>query len=129
MRILDKRFGNNDPTNVKDNQHHNFNRCNFQHKGKYGERQNLNYSYRGKWIQCLKCKGFGHIQVKCLSFLRKQRQIYNITNDEINEEGGSNQAKNVMTFTTHIKDIEKCYVYIDEPSNSKNMFVTLIQKT
>lgn len=50
MRIIEKRYGNNVPTNIKDNQHHNFNKCNFQQKGKDGEIQNLNYSYKGKGI-------------------------------------------------------------------------------
>lgn len=73
---------------------------------------------------CLKCKYFGHIQVECLSFPRKQRNIYNVTNYE---KGESNQANNVLTFTTHIKNM-KGLIYTSEPSNSKNMCVTPLQK-
>lgn len=40
MRKLDKRYGNNVPTNVK----------NILHKEKNGERKNLNYSFRCKGI-------------------------------------------------------------------------------
>lgn len=40
MRKLDKRYGNNVPTNVK----------NILHKGEDGERKNLNYSFRCKGI-------------------------------------------------------------------------------
>lgn len=57
MRNLDMRYENNVSRNVQDNQQHNFKRCNFQRKGYGGE--NLN------WIQCLKCKYFGHIQTEC----------------------------------------------------------------
>lgn len=68
MIQLEKRYGNNVPTNIK----------NSQHKEKGGEKKNLNYSYRWKGIQCLNCKYFGHIQGEC----SKQRRISNVTNDE-----------------------------------------------
>lgn len=106
MRKLYMRSRNNVSTNVQDNQQHNFKRCNFQCKW-IGD-ENLN------WIQCLKCKKNGHIQAECSSFPWKQRKIYNVTNDE---EGESNQENNVLTFTTHIKDM-KGAIYNNEPSNS-----------
>lgn len=62
MRKIYMRSRNNVSINVQDNQQHKFKRCNFQHKGISDV--NLN------WIQCLKCKDFGHIQAKCSSFPR-----------------------------------------------------------
>lgn len=113
MRKLDKRSRNNVSSNVHDNKKHNFKRHNFQHKEIGGD--NLN------WIKCLKCKDFGHIQVERSSFSRKQRRIYNVTNDE---KGGSNQTYNVVTF----KDMKKV-IHIGEPSNSNKRCITPIHKT
>lgn len=70
MRKLNGISKNNGSTNVKHNQHQNIRDGNFQHKGKYGE--NLN---NGKGIQCHECGDFGHIQAKCLNFLRKQKGL------------------------------------------------------
>lgn len=94
MSKLDRRSRNNVPTNVK----------NIQHKENDGERENLNYSFRYRRIQCLKCRDFGHIQVECSSFSRKHRKIYHVTKDNIDEEGEFNQGNNVVTFK-HMKKV------------------------
>lgn len=62
---------------------------------------------------------------ECPYFLRKQRKGYNVTNDKIYEESGSDQEINVVTFTTHVKDMQGV-TYTSEPLNSKNMCVTSI---
>lgn len=69
-------------------------------------------------------KDFGHIQAECSSFPSNQRKIYNITNDE---KGESNQANNVVNFTTHIRHM-KDGIHIGEPSNSKKICVTHYHK-
>lgn len=51
-------------------------------------------------------------------FLRKQRRIYNVTNDE---KGEYNQEHNVVT----LKDM-KWVMHTCNPSNSKKMCITLI---
>lgn len=53
----------------------------------------------------------------------KQRKSYNFTNDKIDEESESDQANNVVTFNTHVKDI-KGVKDTGEPSHPKNMRVT-----
>lgn len=100
----DKISGNNVPTNVK----------NIQHEEKDGERQNLNYCYRCRGVQCLKCQGFEHIKFGCSRVSKKQRKTYHVFEYKIDEEGGFNQGNNVVTF----KDMKE-RVHIDEPSNSK----------
>ncbi|GAA0154495.1 hypothetical protein LIER_12455 [Lithospermum erythrorhizon] len=49
--------------------------------------QNQNQQNQGKGIQCRKCEGFGHIQVQCPNYIKKQNKNYYITySDEDSDE-------------------------------------------
>lgn len=39
-------------------------------------------------------------------FSKEKRKICNVINDKIDEESLSNQENNVVTFTTHIKNMK-----------------------
>lgn len=104
MTQLDKRSRKNVLTNVK----------NTQHKGKDGERKNLNYSYKWKEIQCLNSEDFGHIQVECSSVPREQRRISNVSNDY---EGEDDQGNDDVSFED---------MHTGEQSNSKKKSIASI---
>lgn len=60
---------------------------------------------KSKGIQCHEYKGFEHIQIKCIKFLRNPKKGYNATfsDKESDEESEFDQANNVVAFITRIR--------------------------
>ncbi|GAA0141048.1 hypothetical protein LIER_02283 [Lithospermum erythrorhizon] len=59
---------------------------------------------QSKGIQCRECEGFGHIQVECPNYVKKQSKSYYTTlSDEESdeEEENNNEVSNFVAFTAH----------------------------
>ncbi|GAA0173850.1 hypothetical protein LIER_41605 [Lithospermum erythrorhizon] len=66
-----------------------------------GNRQN-----RSRGIQYKKCEGFGHIQVECPNYVKKQSKSYytTLSDEDIDEdEGGDHNETNFVAFTAQIQ--------------------------
>ena len=59
-----------------------------------------------KGVQCFECEGYGHIQVECPNYVRKQTKSYYTTHSDEEEEyrdTGEENYKNSVAFTSHVK--------------------------
>ncbi|GAA0142522.1 hypothetical protein LIER_03403 [Lithospermum erythrorhizon] len=58
----------------------------------------------GKGVQCRECEGFGHIQVQCPKYVKKQTKSYYVTHSdkESNEHEGSDNVNNFVAFTAQV---------------------------
>ncbi|GAA0168894.1 hypothetical protein LIER_23497 [Lithospermum erythrorhizon] len=67
-----------------------------------GSNNGLNKQNKGNGLQCRECEGFGHIQVECPNYIKKQSKSYytTLSDDESDEEEGSdNKVNHVVAFT------------------------------
>lgn len=119
MKRFNHMTGKNVSQDVKDNFQQRFQKNgNPNRNGRSGER-----SGKGKGIQCYECEGFGHIQKECPNFLKKQKNGYNATlSDDEEEDSDSDQISNFVAFTASIPthNLES----IDEFAESSKRFVT-----
>ena len=65
------------------------------------KRESSGNQNQGRNIRCKECEGFGHIQVQCPNYIRKQAKSYYATHSDDDEPMNEN-TDNVVAFTSHV---------------------------
>ncbi|GAA0173246.1 hypothetical protein LIER_26902 [Lithospermum erythrorhizon] len=76
-----------------------------------GSNSSGNTQSRSKGIKCRECEGFGHIQIECPNYVKKQSKSYytTLSDEETEEEEESdNKASNFVVFT--VRDTKEMVV-------------------
>ncbi|GAA0160084.1 hypothetical protein LIER_16719 [Lithospermum erythrorhizon] len=76
---------------------------------------------QGREIQCRECEGYGHIQVQCPNYIKKQtRSYYSTHSDEDTDEDEGNNSNTFVAFTAKIHQEEsetECHYQSGSPSD------------
>jgi hypothetical protein len=115
----------------KNNQYNRYNNNQFRSRGNGGNyRGRGNFRGRGgaRGKQCFACKGYGHVQVQCPNYKKKQKVYYldnaedfDDNDNDYNDENGENNFinnKNEQKSYEHYSDTSSFLLYSVLPSSS-----------
>ncbi|GAA0162653.1 hypothetical protein LIER_18695 [Lithospermum erythrorhizon] len=114
-RFNKKPYGSADMAKINDRRFDNWKKVNRME----GAENNGPLQSKGKSIQCRECEGFGHIQVQCPNYVRKQTKSYYSTysdeeSDSEKEDTESN-VSNFVAFTSVVSEVDSTDNIIHDP--------------
>ncbi|GAA0167281.1 hypothetical protein LIER_22249 [Lithospermum erythrorhizon] len=110
-----KPYGSTDMAKINDRRSDNWKKVNRME----GTGNNSPLQSKGKSIQCRECEGFGHIQVQCPNYVRKQTKSYYSTHSDeesdSEKEDSKSNVSNFVAFTSVVSEIDSTDNIIHDP--------------